>query len=206
MALLGFQTYHTVPNITDQNNVFRYKLQDKNTKKMVSKTFIIPIGAYTIDHLGDIINNKLQDEGLQFHLHGDISTQRAIFYSDTDIDFRSTNSIADLLGFKHEIYLKNEHHISEHLVTINKANIIRVLCNITIGNYVNGNPSHVIHEFFPGVAPSFKINETPSTVTYLPISVRTIHNITLRIVDQDGNLIDFREEPISIRLHLKRLP
>jgi hypothetical protein len=201
MALLGFQTYHTVPNITEENNHIYYKKghSDDWTE------YVIPIGAYNIEHLGELLKKKLQDNHVDFDLHGDISTQRAILFSDSEIDFRPENTPADLLGFSHIVYKPNKHHVSDNLVQINKVNVIRVECNITTGSYINGEQGHIIHEFFPGVAPSFKINEVPSTAVYLPITTNYIDSIVLRIIDQDGELIDFREEPISIRLHLKRL-
>ena len=62
---------------------------------------------------------------------------------------------------------------------------------------------HAIHTLFPAVPPGYKIIEIPTQVIYLPITVHTIDNIQLRIVDQDGNFVNFRGEIITIRLHIK---
>ena len=55
------------------------------------------------------------------------------------------------------------------------------------------------------VEPGYKINEVPSDVIYLPINTRIINNISVNIIDQDGKLINFRGETITIRLHLKKI-
>ena len=38
----------------------------------------------------------------------------------------------------------------------------------------------------------------------MPISTKVINNIELRLVDQDGDLVNFREEVITVRLHLRK--
>ena len=69
----------------------------------------------------------------------------------------------------------------------------------------NNRKAHTIHEFFPTVSPGYKIVEVPSHVIYLPIAVKIIHNIQLHIVDQDGDLVTFRGETITIRLHIESM-
>lgn len=133
-----------------------------------------------------------------------MATQLATIRCSTDLNFRSKNSPRELFGFDPDVLIKKRTHVSQRPININKVNILRVLCNITKGSYVNGVASHVIHEFFPLAAPSFKIVETPNNPIYLPINRSYVDNITLSIVDQDGDPIDFRGEAISIRLHLRR--
>lgn len=58
--------------------------------------------------------------------------------------------------------------------------------------------------FYPTTAPGFKIVEKPSNVIYLPISMRYVDEIILKITDQDGRLINFRNELVTVRLHLKK--
>ena len=84
-----------------------------------------------------------------------------------------------------------------------KVNSLRVECNIAKGAYDNGREVHNIHEFFPAVPPGFKIIDRPLEIIYLPISVKSIDYLQLRIIDQDGDLVNFRGETISIRLHIK---
>ena len=86
-----------------------------------------------------------------------------------------------------------------------RINALRVESNITTGAYINNKKVDTIHEFFPRVPPGYKILEVPSHVIYLPLSVKCIDHLQIRIVDQDGNLVNFRGEEITIRLHIKSI-
>lgn len=81
---------------------------------------------------------------------------------------------------------------------------VRIVCNITSGSFTNGYEDHIIHEFYPTVPPGYKIVEIPANVIYLPVNTTRIHNITVRLEDQTGHLINFRDETITLRLHLKK--
>ena len=86
-----------------------------------------------------------------------------------------------------------------------KSNSLRVECNIIDCSYVNGKKGYTIHEFFPVVPAGYKIVEILSEMIYLPIRSHMIDNIQIRIIDQDGDLIDFWGEDITVSLHLKSL-
>lgn len=74
-----------------------------------------------------------------------------------------------------------------------------------MGSYKNGKLHHIIYQFFPNVPPGYKIVEAPSNIVYLPINVKTISNVTVKIQDQDDKLLNFQGETITIRLHLKKI-
>ena len=123
-----------------------------------------------------------------------------------NINFKPKDSISRLLGFTHRVLEANKVHESDSPVSIIKVNSLRVECSITTGAYINNQKVHTIHEFFPKVPPGYKIVEVPSHVIYLPVIVKTIDQIQLRIVDPDGNLVNFRVEVITVRIHIKSLP
>lgn len=110
-----------------------------------------------------------------------------------------------MLGFKQKILKPDENHYSDQPINIIKVNTLRIECNIIDGAYINGQRVYTIHEFFPSVPPGYKIIELPKKVIYLPVRSKNISFIQLRILDQEGNLVNFRGENVTIRLHLKTL-
>lgn len=193
LGLIEILTFHSIPNIDERNNIIKV---DGNEVK-------IPTGSYEIEDISSYLKEEFSALGLTFSLEANNNTLQSVIKCTGQIDFRVENSVGPLLGFTPRILAVNKKETSELPVKILKVNIIRVDCNITSGAYINAQRSHTIHEFFPTVPPSFKIIETPSQVIYLPITVNQIDNIQVRLVDQDGELINFRGEVISIRLHIK---
>lgn len=95
--------------------------------------------------------------------------------------------------------------VSHHPAEILKVNVIRVECNIIKGAYLNNKPVHTIHEFSLKVPPGYKIIEIPQNVIYFPVTSKSIHGLNLSIVSEENELINFRGETITIRLHMKKV-
>lgn len=72
-------------------------------------------------------------------------------------------------------------------------------------SYRNGFKSHTIFSFPIDVGVGYRLSIRPQNLIFLPVRVKHIDNITVRLVDQWGHLVNFRGEEISIQLHLKRL-
>jgi hypothetical protein len=198
LGLINFEAYNAIPNIDVAANKFYI---DRHVIE-------IPIGSYELTNINDFIQQKLLilDKKIVCDISSNNNTLTCIIKSNRQIDFSSNDSIGSLLGFKNVTLKAGEEHESKLPVNILKTNTIRIECNIAEGSYSNNKPVHTLHEFFPSVPPGFKIIETPQNVIYMPINTRIIDYISLKIVDQDGNLINFRGEVVTIRLHLKRTP
>lgn len=68
---------------------------------------------------------------------------------------------------------------------------------------MNDSPAHILHEFALDVPPGYKLAERPRNLIYLPVNVREISRLEIRILDQEGRLINFRGEEITLRIHLR---
>lgn len=203
LGLVDLETFNSIPNIDETNNTFYYG---------DSKKIIIPEGSYEIDDLNRYLVRKIIEGEVgggsaesppPIILQPNNNTLKCEIKCKYDIDFTQQNNLGSLVGFAKRKLEANVWHESDLPVNILKVNIIRVECNITAGAYSNSQPVHTIHGFSANVPSGYKISESPYHVIYLPVSPRVIDNITVRIVDQDGNLVNFRGEEITIRLHVK---
>lgn len=122
-----------------------------------------------------------------------------------EIDFTKPNTIGPLLGFKNRKLIKDKWHQSDFPISITNINSICVNCNLVQNTYNNEMPVHILHMFYPNVPPGYKIVENPTNVIYLPINTHHINEIILKITDQHGRLVNFKQELITIRLHLKKV-
>lgn len=155
-------------------------------------------------NIAKYIKDELENVGITFTLTVNEFTQKCTINCSEELHFNRSQSIHRLFGYD-ITFIEAYHETTAHYpVTITTLNNIVVECDIVSGSYTNGKPGHSIHEFAPTVAPGFKIIEVPKHVVYLPINRPTIQSIEIRIKDQDGHLIDFQNEKITCRIHIKR--
>lgn len=198
LGLLSFESYNSVPNVDAENNEFHFD----DGKKLV-----IPIGIYEVNDIASYIKRRLKSipgKAYAIDFVTNNNTLQIGIRANFKIDFKHERSIGRLLGFP-RVVIEPDHWFYSTSVDIFKVNSIQVECNIVTGSYVNGRSAHAIHQFFPTIPAGYKIVETPTPVIYLPVTTQSIDNITLRVVDQEGRLVDFRGERITVRLHLRKV-
>lgn len=205
LALIGFHSYNTIPNI-EEHTKFYYS-DAKNHRSHIE----IPSGAYEITDINSFLKKQLLANQIQkdldfFYLKPNNNTLKCeIFHRTHAIDFTPKDSLGKLLGFSARILKPGIVHESDLPVNIVKVRTIHIDSNITAGAYYNNRPAHTLYEFPISADPGFAIDEIPRNLIYLPVVARgEINNITLKVLDQDFNLVNFRGEEIIIRLELKK--
>lgn len=208
LGLTGFYSYNSIFNVDEKNNCFSYRIHTVAPLKIVH----IPPGAYEIDEIYHAILKAMNidnDEKNIFSLRANNNTLRCEIRSKYEIDFTRQGSLGSLLGFNAIRLPPNQTHASNIPVDIMKVRMIRVDCNIISGAYLNSNESHTLFEFDIDVEPGYKLTKEPRNIIYLPVRPegrQFIDNVTLHILDDSDNLINFRGEKIIVKLELKKLP
>jgi hypothetical protein len=198
---MGFHdllTYNSIPNIEENVN---NKICFSN-----GASITLPTGSYEIDSISEFIKKQIERNklGIDFKLVANNNTLKSEIFCDKGVDFTQENTIGPLLGFNKIVVEPNKWVESQNQVSINKVDVIRITCNVVRGSYIDGVEGHVLHEFYPTVAPGFKIVEKPNTITYLPINKQNcLEEFVIALEDQNGNLVNFREENINIRLVIR---
>lgn len=204
-ALLDFTTYNSIPNITENvNNLLHYFNGKNDNGELTSlKVARLPTGAYEINDINEELKRQIGSENIE--IKANKSVLKAELKSKFYVDFSQPYSIGSLLGFptSTEILIPNILHTGMVNVNIMQVNTINITCNLIQGSYKDGRNEHIIHTFSPTVPPGFKIIEKPHNLVYLPLSVINISDIELTVLDQDNNLVDFRGEFISARIHIR---
>lgn len=210
IALLGFHSYNSVPNIEEGAKFYYWEKNDRENEKHID----FPVGSYEISDIEEFLlkhlvltGGKANSSEKVFSLKPNNNTLKCEIYSrDHCISFVQPDSIGKLLGFSNKLLAPGKVHTSDLPVNIVKVRTIHIDCNLTSGAFYNDRPSHTIYEFAIHDNPGFAIDETPKNLIYLPISQKKdINNITLKVLDQNFQPVNFRGEEIIVRLELRKL-
>lgn len=192
-ALLHFSTFNSIPNIDKSNNKYYYGSND---------VIEIPEGTYELQDIYDYLKSEIKDASIKLQCNN--NTLKTAIYCSKDVNFKKENSFSRLLGFDKQVLKANKWHVSQHPVNILPTTVVRIECDIVSGSYINGEPSHIIHEFALNVPPGYRIVEIPKNAIYFPINRNSISCIHIRLLDINNRLINLRGEEVQLYLHLRR--
>lgn len=209
LALIGFHAYHSIPNVDNDTNKFYYHEND------IENSIILPTGSYELSDIEKFLQEHLilkhddldSDYNSLLSLKPNNNTLKCEISSKFfDIDFRPEDSIGKMLGYSNKLLPHGDIiHTSDYAVEIIKVATIRLECNLVVGSYYQGRPTHTLFEFSPTVPPGYAINIEPNNLIYLPVHKQRIDNITISLLDQHSRPVNFRDEEIIIRLELKQI-
>ena len=215
-ALMSIDLYNSIPNITDENNIFSYSPDRGKTWFHIS----LDTGAYQLSAINDEIQRKMINNGHfdrsnnlpYISITANISTLKSIIHItniEYAIDFNFSFTIAPVLGFPTDTFLRGDSHEyteSPNIVDIIKINSILVNVDIIMGSYVNGLNTSAIYSFYPNVSPGYKIVERPiPSLIYYPVSRTEISSIRCWLTDQNGDPVDLRGERVTLRISIKEI-
>ena len=205
IAFASLETFNSIPNINPTNNVLQVAATGKGYV-----TITLDTGCYGLMDLNKEIGRQLEEAGMPkaVEFKGNYNTFKCtmIIQPGHAVNFNTKSSLRMVLGFEKKAYKalgKPRRFIAEHTVQILTVNSILIHCDLVGSSYLNGMRVPIIHSFFPNADPGDKIIEKPVQYIYLPVESDVIRHITVWLTDQDQNLIDLREETLTVKFHLK---
>ena len=199
VGLKSFVTFNNIPNISSENsnNQFVYEVDNGPTN-----TVTIPTGTYELHELIQYIKDHVPKDTVFFRLHK--NTMILEIVSNYVIDFSTRNSVGSILGFSKRKLAKTVPAYSDLPIEIFHVNIIKIKCNLINSNVDDlKRNDNTVYEFPLNVGTGEKIIERPNNILYYPVTKDVIHELVIRIVDQDDRLVDFRKEQICITLNFQ---
>lgn len=206
IAFTSLETYYSMPNINPTNNCIQVSKSGAGTWRNIE----LDTGCYGLMDINKEVQRQLKENGLTKAVEfiGNYNTFKCVMIIRPGfaVSFAGGRSMHNVLGFEektYKAYVKQKRFISEHTVKILVINSILVHCDLVGSSYLNGKPVPVIHSFFPLADVGMKIVEKPSQHIYLPVSSDVIRRIAVWLTDQDQNLLDLREETLTVKFHLR---
>nr|CAI5829840.1 unnamed protein product [Callosobruchus analis] len=194
-------------SIGEKNDVLNREHQkvNRNQTNQIKKTPVYQTKQNVDQAKQNVNQEKLDEKETYLIMRLNRNTLRYEIKSNKSIHFDKPESIAGLLGFERKTLSPNNWHISSSPINISEVNSICVECNRIKNSYQNNTSVHVLHTFHPNVPSGYRIIEKVQNVIYLPINTNYIDEIIPKIIDRDGDLINFQREVITVRVHLKEV-
>lgn len=102
-----------------------------------------------------------------------------------------------------DLFIINNKEVNE----IVALDVVRIDCDIISNSYINGQTSHVIHQFATNASrvKGRTLVEIPKNLNYFPIKVnRCLHSIQISIHNQKGEPVIIKSGDIICRINIKR--
>ncbi len=214
IALIRFEAYNSLYNITSLNNNFRY------FNGNVWKNIIIPPGAYEVVGINNEIQRQMKlnndvtiTNGVTtyyFNLYPNLSTLRSIIdlTNNYQVDFTDStipNNLRNILGYNAGIY-SGLYNQSQNIIMIQTFDSIFINCDLCTNSYLNNNNIQALRSFTANSVPvGYKVIIEPSKPIWLPLikSKRSFNDYHVWISDENGNIVSFNGETINLTLWLR---
>jgi hypothetical protein len=205
VGLKHFVCWNTVYNINQTNNTLTLvEITTKNER--IKHHIVIPSGYYELDDLIIFLNGAAEAKFYGFF----ISLSRRLlniklWSMKADIDFTPDNSVGKILGFSKKVIPFGTPSTSDKPVDIFSINTIKIGCNLVRSNIDDLKRNvNTLYDFpLDSSKVGGKIIKEPNPICYFSVNTDKIHELVIKITDQNNNLIDFREETITLTLDFR---
>jgi hypothetical protein len=191
---------HSFYNCNSSNNILRYNLNSSPSEIL---TIVIPAGNYNVNTLKTYLANSMTG----FTVSYNATTNKYTFYhNSSDFTILSSSTCLALLGFKNNVSLSSS---SRTLTSTICCDFTTTKCILIASSFPSSNISKAINSDNNIIA-SFPVDVLPfGLLTYsnhnnykFNTYANILSSITLRLTDQNGNLLDLNGCDWTITLQL----
>lgn len=171
-------------------------------------TFELPSGAFELADISTEIKKKCATKNITFKLETIPYLFKCTIFSNYNIDFRPmyNDKFHEILGFEPKVYSADTTHLSQKSVQITDVTCIKVCPNLVKSSFVNDKPNQCLYTFYPEVDKGYRINIQSNPIIYLPLDplIKSIEKLEVRLLDQEGNPVNFFDEKVSLEFHIRK--
>jgi hypothetical protein len=224
IALVSCNLWYSYPNVSANSyNNARFTYSDDAGATWYNIDF--PEGTYTITDLNSYIYDQLVLNG---HADVDMNGIPSIILRPnyntlkieieiTEVNFQvdlGTSNFYMLLGFSTlqsatpltAIGVYEGDELANINNDINKLTIGTSLLSTSTSTFDNSQKGTTLYSFVPNNAPGSNLDVVPSERLYIPMNADVqITNIRMYLRDNLGRALDFRGEPVSYLLHIRKI-
>ena len=198
VALRGFHYEVGYRNVGSSQGFFLRSPNPQNPNSPVQQSFPVPPGLYTFKQLSRFIAENVN--GAQLSLTATNIT-RLIVPRHIAIKFRS--DLRRLLGIDEKGWIEGTYEGDRPArIVAHKWFHIYLDQLSTSSNLIDGAPSTLL-AIVPAAAVSSTADITPSNPMYKKLEVGDIHHLNLRVLDEDGAMVQHREKYMPAVLEIR---
>ena len=205
MRLLQAAITYCMPNIiTGKNDLFKYTYNGTNY------TYNIPTGLYTLDSLNETISTltlkQVSNEYVFYFKANSATSQIQTYFTaiSCSIDCSgNTNVMSQILGYENDISIGNftiaddtAYNTGSYKAQLNSLQNILVRSSISQNcSYLNNNSDSIIACITPyNSSPWSTIYYEPINAIKCPITMNSVQQLTIELLDQNNNDLDFTSQ------------
>lgn len=203
IALTGYNTTNSFPNVNASNNIFTYS----PTGAAPWTTITLRKGVYSFVDINSTIKASISANGddpdaITLEPNVTILGSTMTITGTYSVDFTVQNSINSIAGFNSQVYGAGV-HLSESIMQITKIKNIVITLSICTPQTFNGRSRQYIYSLPINVAPGHVMANEIGEAKYIPTVNGTFSNVTVQLQDENGAILDNMGEDFSISLHIK---
>lgn len=203
-SLISAQVPNTFYNIGYEKNNYKLYYNDGDADHVID----IPDGAWDIQGINDYIQEQVGNDSIALVPDAYRMRVRLDLKNGYSLDFTDDASPRHILGFESEVYTGDGSHYAPNPPDITNGNdSFYILCDLVDDSYarLGATRQNVLYGFSFSVASGSAQSILPNEHVGLPIAVSYVNSINIKIVNENGLVVDLNDEKVIVNLKISQV-